>query len=205
MHRQKIADHVKDLLDRFIPSPSVPLYHTDPFTLLVAVLLSAQCTDERVNTITPRLFSVASTPDAMAKLPIETIQEIIYSCGLSKRKATAIKKLSHEIVTRFNGHVPSSLQALESLPGVGHKTASVLLVQAFGIPAFPVDRHIFRCAHRWKLSSGKTVRAVENDLKKLFPKQLWGKIHLQMILYARKFCPAQKHDSTRCPICSLVT
>ena len=140
----------------------------------------------------------------MAQCSVEAIQEIIRPCGLSKRKATAIKQLSQEIELRFHGHVPTTLQDLESLPGVGHKTASVVLIQAFGIPAFPVDRHIFRCARRWHLSDGKTVQAVEHDLKKLFPKDSWSKLHLQMILYARKFCPAKKHDTLHCPICSFI-
>ena len=204
MRRQAIANQIRALLDTLIPAPKVPLLHTNPFTLLIAVLLSAQCTDERVNAITPRLFALASTPEQMAQLSIEAIEEVIHPCGLSKRKAEAIKKLSVEIVVRFKGQVPATFYDLESLPGVGHKTASVVLVQAFDIPAFPVDRHIFRCARRWSLSDGKTVQAVERDLKKLFPKESWGKIHLQIILCARKFCPARQHSVTLCPICDAI-
>ena len=161
---------VKRILDALIPNPSPPLSHTDPFTLLIAVLLSAMCTDERVNRVTPALFDKASTPEAMARLSVETIQGLIKPCGLSLRKATAIRQLSKDLVKRFGGVVPHSLEDLESLPGVGHKTASVVLVQAFDIPAFPVDRHIFRSAQRWGLSSSTTVEGVEADLKKLFPK-----------------------------------
>jgi endonuclease III len=199
--REKIAGHILEALHSLIPSPKVPLFYQDPFTLLIAVLLSAQCTDERVNNVTPLLFARASTPAEMALLPVEIIQKIIHPCGLAKRKAIAIKKLSEELVKRFHGKVPESLESLESLPGVGHKTASVVLVQAFGIPAFPVDRHIFRSARRWRLSEGKTVQAVERDLCSLFPKESWGKVHLQIILYARSFCPAQKHALDKCPIC----
>jgi endonuclease-3 len=198
-----VADQIRTLLDILIPFPLVPLLHTDPFTFLVAVLLSAQCTDKQVNNVTQKLFALAATPEEMARVPVEAIQEIIRPCGLSQRKA-AIQKLSQEIVLRFHGHVPATLLDLESLPGVGHKTASVVLVQAFGIPEFPVDRHIFRCARRWRLSKGTTVRAVEHDIKKLFPKESWARLHLQIILYARTFCPAKKHIENRCPICRLV-
>jgi endonuclease III len=204
MRRAAIANKIRALLNTLIPAPKVPLLHTDPFTLLVAVLLSAQCTDERVNAITPRLFALAPTPEQMAQLSIEAIEEVIRPCGLSKRKAEAIKKLSVKIFVRFKGQVPATFHDLESLPGVGHKTASVVLVQAFGVAAFPVDRHIFRCARRWHLSDGKTVQAVERDLKKLFPKKSWGKIHLQILLYARKFCPARQHIVTLCPICNAI-
>ena len=193
---------VQGILDRLFPNPEPPLCHKDPFTQLIAVLLSASCTDERVNSVTPSLFALASTPQAMAHLSVETIQAIIRPCGLSLRKATAIKQLSCELISRFGGDVPRSLKELESLPGVGHKTASVVLVQAFGIPAFPVDRHIFRSARRWGLSSGTTVEAVEADLKKLFPQREWAKRHLQIILYARQFCRAVRHKE--CPICALI-
>ena len=192
---------VRTILDDLFPNPSPPLNHTNPFTLLIAVLLSAVCTDERVNAVTPALFALASTPRAMARLSIETIRDIIRPCGLSLRKATAIKELSEELVRR-GGSVPKDMHELESLPGVGHKTASVVLVQAFGIPAFPVDRHVFRSARRWGLSTGSSVQAVEKDLKRLFPKEEWAKRHLQIILYARKFCRAVRH--TTCPICSSI-
>lgn len=204
MRRKEIAHRVFSLLNELIKEPKTPLFHTDAFTLLIAVLLSAQCTDERVNKVTPRLFAKASTPEKMAHLSVETIQESIRPCGLSSRKATSIKRLSKMLVDRFKGKVPSSLEELESLPGVGHKTASVILAQAFNIPAFPVDTHIFRSARRWGLSKKKTVQGVEEDLKKLFPKESWIRIHLQMILYARKFCPAKKHKIKDCPICCMV-
>ena len=192
---------VRDILDDLFPNPRPPLNHKDPFTLLIAVLLSAVCSDERVNAVTPALFALASTPQTMARLSIETIQKTIKPCGLSLRKATAIKELSEELVRR-GGSVPQTLQELESLPGVGHKTASVVLAQAFGIPAFPVDRHIFRSARRWGLSTGSSIKAVEKDLKKLFPRKEWAQRHLQIILYARQYCRAVRH--TTCPICAAI-
>lgn len=202
---QRTVDCVRHILDELFPNPSPPLHYKDPFTLLIAVLLSAVCSDERVNSITPKLFSVAPTPQAMAQLSIEQIQSVIKPCGLSLRKAKAIKQLSSDLIKRFGGSVPTSLADLESLPGVGHKTASVVLAQAFGIPAFPVDRHIFRSARRWGLSSGTTVAAVEADLKRLFPKKEWAKRHLQIILYARKFCRAVRHKVEECPICKTLS
>lgn len=204
MRRRTIAHHVRAILDELIPTPAIPLAHDDPFSLLIAVLLSAQCTDERVNAVTPRLFSVGSTPEIMAGLPVQAIEEIIRPCGLWRRKAAAIKQLSMELTSRFHGCVPKAIHELASLPGVGHKTASVVLVQAFGIPAFPVDTHIFRCARRWKLSKGTTVAAVERDMKKLFPKKSWARLHLQIILYARQYCPAKNHRTALCPICQLI-
>jgi endonuclease-3 len=201
---KKTIDCVRSILDELFPNPSPPLYYKDPFTLLIAVLLSAVCSDERVNSITPELFSLAPTPQAMARLSVEQIQTIIRPCGLSLRKATAIKQLSIDVVKRFDGGIPTSLEDLESLPGVGHKTASVVLAQAFGIPAFPVDRHIFRSARRWGLSTGTTVQAVEEDLKRLFPKREWAKRHLQIILYARKFCRAVGHKTDGCPVCKTI-
>ena len=189
------------VLDDLFPNPQPPLRHSDPFTLLIAVLLSANCTDERVNSVTPALFALSSTPQAMARLSIDEIQKIIRPCGLSRRKATAIRDLSRELVKR-GGSVPRSFKGLESLPGVGHKTASVVLVQAFGIPTFPVDRHVFRSARRWGLSTGNTVEAVEADLKKLFPRREWAKRHLQIILYARQYCRAVRHRE--CLICQIV-
>ena len=192
---------IRAILDELFPNPAPPLNYTDPFTLLIAVLLSANCTDERVNAVTPTLFALGPTPQAMARASVETIQSIIRPCGLSLRKATAIKGLSEELVKQ-GGSVPRTLHELEALPGVGHKTASVVLVQAFGIPAFPVDRHIFRSARRWGLSKGSSVEAVEKDLKKLFPKQEWAKRHLQIILYARQYCRAVRH--TACQICASI-
>ncbi len=205
MRRRDRALHIMTLLDELFPSPAIPLRHTDPFTLLIAVLLSAQCTDARVNGVTPRLFAAASTPEQMARLPVETIADLIRPCGLSQRKAVAIQQLSREIVERFHGQVPATLHDLESLPGVGHKTASVVLIQAFGIPAFPVDTHIFRCARRWKLSTAKSVDGVERDLKRLFPKRVWARLHLQIIHYARTYCPARCHRLAACPICQFVS
>ena len=201
MNKREKAAAIQKLLNSFFPSPAIPLYHTDPFTLLIAVLLSAQCTDERVNKVTKDLFALASTPKQMASLSIETIEKSIESCGLYRTKAKAISSLSNILVTKFGSKVPSSLEELESLPGVGHKTASVVMIQAFGIPAFPVDTHIHRLAKRWGLSSGKNVEQTEKDLKKVFPKEDWAKIHLQIIYYARAYCPAKAHDIKKCPIC----
>lgn len=188
-------------LDQLFPQVEIPLRHEDPYTLLLAVLLSAQCTDERVNRITPLLFARAATPSAMIQLSVEEIEAIIRPCGLSKRKALAIHQLSELLISRHAGQLPSSFEALEALPGVGHKTASVVMVQAFGQPAFPVDTHIHRCAHRWGLADGKTVEATERALKGLYPADDWGKLHLQMILYARSYCPALRHELEQCPIC----
>ncbi|MCY3974606.1 MAG: endonuclease III [Simkaniaceae bacterium] len=179
----------------------MPLTHRDPYTLLIAVLLSARCTDKRVNEVTPKLFALASDPKHMATLPEEAIRNVIRPCGLSPTKATRIRALSAILVARYGGKVPDDIEQLESLPGVGHKTASVVMTQCFGIPAFPVDTHIRRCAVRWGLSTGKTVRKIENDLKALFPEESWGRLHLQIIYFARKFCPARGHDRTRCPMC----
>jgi endonuclease-3 len=198
------AKAVQGILDELFPDPPIPLHHTTPFTLLIAVLLSAQCTDERVNKVTPELFRIASTPEAMAKLSVEVIQETIRSCGLAPTKAKAIKALSQQIVERHEGSVPATFEALEALPGVGHKTASVVMSQAFKHPAFPVDTHIFRAAHRWGLSKGKTVEAVEKDLKKIFPKDSWNRLHLQIIYFCRAYCPARGHESGSCPICKFI-
>lgn len=195
------AQRVRQLLDETIPNPEVPLQHRDAFTLLIAVMLSAQCTDARVNKVTPALFQRASTPEEMAKLAPETIREYIATCGLTERKAASIAATSRLLVERFGGEVPHTFEELESLPGVGHKTASVVMNQAFGFPAFPVDTHIFRLARRWKLSCGNTVEKVETDLKQLFPKDSWGKLHLQMVLYGRQFCPA-RGCGDKCPVCS---
>jgi endonuclease-3 len=183
------------------PEPAIPLDHVDAFTLLIAVLLSAQCTDKRVNQITPQLFDLADKPDAMAALPVGTIQRIIRPCGLSPRKARAIKELSQLLLDRHGGKVPRTIEDLEALPGVGHKTASVVMAQAFDIPAFPVDTHIHRLAKRWKLSSGKNVVQTERDLKRLFPQGEWIKLHLRIIYYGREHCTARGCDGTKCPIC----
>jgi endonuclease-3 len=179
----------------------VPLDHSNPFTLLVAVLLSAQCTDERVNKVTPALFALADNPADMAALPVERILEIIRPCGLSPQKSKAIKRLSEILVSDYDGEVPEDIDALETLPGVGHKTASVVMAQAFGVPAFPVDTHIHRLAQRWGLSSGKNVTQTEKDLKRLFPQHCWNDLHLQIIFYGREYCTARGCDGTVCEIC----
>jgi endonuclease III len=193
---------IQKLLDKYVPEPKIPLDFKSTYTLLIAVLLSAQCTDERVNKVTKILFQHADTAEKMMQLPLDLIQEIIRPCGLSLRKATAIKTLSEILVEKYKGKVPNTLEALEALPGVGHKTASVVLTQAFHEPAFPVDTHIFRSARRWGLSQKKTREGVEKDLKKLFPEKDWARLHLQITLYARKFCPAKKHEPKSCPICT---
>lgn len=202
MTRAEKARRIADILDDLHPQPPVPLDHVDPYTLLVSVLLSAQCTDARVNQVTPRLFARAATPDAMARLEVEEIQAIIRPCGLAPAKAKNIRRLSQILRDEYDGRVPEDLAALESLPGVGHKTASVVLVQAFGEPAFPVDTHIHRLAGRWGLSRARNVVEVERDLKKLFPSGQWGKVHLQIIYFGRSHCPARGHDLAACPICS---
>ncbi len=183
------------------PSVEVPLKHKDAYTLLIAVLLSAQCTDKRVNKITPALFAAADTPEKMAKLEQEKIRTLIETCGLANNKSKAIFELSKMIVAEHDGKVPNSFQGLEKLPGVGHKTASVMMAQAFGVPAFPVDTHIHRLAQRWKLTNGKNVVQTEKDLKKLFPPERWNKLHIQMILYGREHCTARGCDGTQCPLC----
>jgi len=202
MRRSDKTDKIRGILDELYPEPPIPLDHSDPFTLLVAVLLSAQCTDERVNLVTPGLFAMAPDPAAMAKASVEAILEKIRSCGLAPTKAKNISKLAKRLVEEFEGGVPKDLVTLETLPGVGHKTASVVMAQAFGVPAFPVDTHIFRLARRWGLSRGKNVEAVEADLKKLFPKERWNAAHLQIIYFGRGYCPARGHDPDACPICS---
>lgn len=192
---------IAKILNEKFPSPEIPLEHTDPYTLLIAVLLSAQCTDARVNQVTPKLFALANTPHLMIQLTPEEIETLIRPCGLAPTKAKAIWKLSLDLIEHNNGKVPKSFEALENLPGVGHKTASVVMSQAFHEPAFPVDTHIHRCAKRWGLSSGKSVRQTEIDLKRLFPKNSWNKVHLQMIYFARAYCPARGHRENQCPIC----
>ena len=178
-------------LDRLYPKTPIPLNHKNKFELLVAVLLSAQCTDERVNQITPILFEKANTPSKMIQLPVETIKQIIRPCGLSPRKSQAISSLSEILLKKHNGNVPENMEALEELPGVGHKTASVVMSQAFGVPAFPVDTHIHRLMYRWGFSNGKNVVQTEKDAKRLFPKTLWNKLHLQIIFYGREYSPAR--------------
>lgn len=201
MTRKEKAEKIGAILDYYYPTTPVPLNHTSPYTLLVAVLLSAQCTDERVNKVTPFLFEKADTPEEMIKLSIDEIRTIIRPCGLSPTKSKAIYNLSHIILDEHKGKVPETLEDLEKLPGVGHKTASVVVSQAFGQPAFPVDTHIHRLAYRWKLSTGKNVKKTEEDLKKAFPSHHWNKVHLQIIFFGREFCPARGHDPYACPIC----
>ncbi len=201
MKRAEKAERIQEILDRLFPLPPIPLAHEDPFTLLVAVVLSAQCTDERVNQVTPGLFARAATPEAMAALPVATIRSLIRSCGLAPAKARNLSRLSKLLVAEHGGRVPDSLEALEALPGVGHKTASVVMVQAFGRPAFPVDTHIHRLAARWGLSSGRNVVQTERDLKRAFPEESWGRVHLQMIYFGRAHCPARSHDLASCPVC----
>jgi endonuclease-3 len=197
---QRVA-YILQRLQQLYPQPPIPLQHSSPYTLLVAVLLSAQCTDARVNQVTPELFALADNPAAMARLEVEQIQAIIRSCGLSPQKARAIKRLSEILLQEHNGAVPADIDALERLPGVGHKTASVVMSQAFGEPAFPVDTHIHRLAQRWGLSSGKSVVQTERDLKRLFPREYWNRLHLQIIYYGREYCSARNCDGRSCEIC----
>ncbi len=201
MTKKERAKLIQRILNKLFPNPDIPLSHEDPYTLLIAVLLSAQSTDARVNLVTPKLFAKAKTPQEMVKLSPEKIEEIIRPCGLSRNKSRAIWQLSQDLLAHHKGKVPKSFEELEELPGVGHKTASVVMIQAFGLPAFPVDTHIHRCGERWGLSSGKNVVQTERDLKKLFPKNSWNKLHLQMIYFARKYCPARGHKVDECPIC----
>ncbi len=202
MLKKERVEYIQDKLQALYPHPPIPLSHSDPFTLLVAVLLSAQCTDERVNQVTPALFKLANNPFDMAKQSVESIQVIIRPCGLSPQKSKAIKRLSEILVEDYDGEVPADMLALEQLPGVGHKTASVVMSQAFGEPAFPVDTHIHRLAQRWGLTSGKNVTQTEKDLKRLFPKEKWNALHLQIIYYGREFCSARGCDGTVCEICT---
>ena len=202
MKRADKARRIQEVLDELYPEIEIPLRHRDPYTLLIAVVLSAQCSDERVNAVAPRLFARASTPKEMARLSPAQIRSIIRPCGLAPSKSKAIAELSRLLRDRHGGEVPDSFEALEALPGVGHKTASVVMVEAFGKPAFPVDTHIHRLAARWGLSRGTDVMRTERDLKKLFAPESWGRVHLQMIYFGREHCPARGHDLTRCPICS---
>ncbi|MBL8860545.1 MAG: endonuclease III [Planctomycetes bacterium] len=202
MKRAEKAARIRAILDRLYPDPPIPLDHRDPFTLLVAVVLSAQTTDARVNLVTPALFELAPDAASMARLPVETIHTAIKTCGLAPQKAKNIAALSRLLVERHGGEVPRTFEELEALPGVGHKTASVVMAQAFGVPAFPVDTHIHRLAARWGLSDGTSVERTERDLKAAFPKEAWIPMHLKLILFGREHCPALRHDPKACPICS---
>lgn len=201
MRAKERAAIVLEELERAYPEPGCPLHHHDAFTLLVAVMLSAQCTDARVNMVTPALFAAAPTPQKMASMDWQEVREYIATCGLTQTKAKRLVETAKLLVERHAGQVPSTFEELEALPGVGHKTASVVMAQAFGMPAFPVDTHIFRLARRWKLSRGKTVEKVEADLKKLFPKHLWNKLHVQFVLWGREHCPARGCRPV-CPVCA---
>ena len=196
---------ITETLESLYPETNVPLQHKDPYTLLVAVLLSAQCTDERVNKVTPELFELADNPYDMAMKEVSEIERIIRPCGLAPRKSKAISELSSIIIEKHQGQVPDNYEDLEALPGVGHKTASVVMSQAFGVPAFPVDTHIHRLATRWGLTSGKNVLQTEADLKALFPRALWNKLHLQIIFYGREYCKARVHDPSLCLICKTIS
>lgn len=202
LSKQERANYIRAKLQELYPETPIPLDHKDAYTLLIAVLLSAQCTDARVNTVTPALFKLADNPYDMAKVPVEKIQDIIRPCGLSPQKSKAISVLSQMLVNEHSGKVPDDWEALERLPGVGHKTASVVMSQAFGHPAFPVDTHIHRLAQRWGLTNGKNVVQTEKDLKRLFPKESWNSLHLQIIYYGREHCSARGCDGTVCEICT---
>ena len=204
MNKSERVVYILRRLEELYPETPIPLDHRDSYTLLIAVLLSAQCTDVRVNLVTPALFELASTPEAMAEVPVEDIKAIIRPCGLSPRKSSAISELSKILIREHGGQVPASFEALEALPGVGHKTASVVMSQAFGVPAFPVDTHIHRLSKRWRLSPGKNVVETERYLKRLFPREKWNKLHLQIIFYGREHCSARGCDGSTCEICSTV-
>ena len=204
MRKHERADHLLRRLEELYPETPIPLDHKDAYTLLLAVLLSAQCTDVRVNQVTPALFALANNPRDMMRVPVEKIREVIRPCGLSPRKSAAISELSKILVEKHGGEVPQDFEALEALPGVGHKTASVVMAQAFGVPAFPVDTHIHRLAKRWKLSAAKNVEQTERDLKKLFPRESWNKLHLQIIFYGREHCTARGCDGKSCLLCEEV-
>lgn len=202
MTRKEKAEKILQILDELYPETPIPLDHRDPYTLLVAVMLSAQTTDKKVNQVTPALFARASTPAAMAALDVEEIHELIRGIGLARQKAKNLQKLSEILAEEHGGEVPQTFAELEALSGVGHKTASVVMAQAFGKAAFPVDTHIHRLAARWGLTSGKNVETTEADLKKVFPEETWGRVHLQIIYFGREHCPALYHDLAACPICS---
>jgi endonuclease III len=198
---EKVND-ILNILDKYFPDPEIPLHHKDAYTLLISVLLSAQCTDVQVNKTTPFLFKQADNPYDMVKMSVEEIQEIIRPCGLSPMKSKGIHGLSKILIEKYNGAVPDTFEALESLPAVGHKTASVVMTQWFKVAAFPVDTHIHRLAYRWGLTNGKSVEQTEKDLKRLIPREKWDKVHLQIIYFGRKYCPARNHQWQTCPICS---
>lgn len=204
MTDQQKAKIIAKTLDELFPQPPIPLKHKDPFTLLISVLLSAQTTDAMVNRVTPILFKKADTPRKMTKLRVDEIRQIIKPIGLAPTKAANIHKLSGILVEKHRGKVPETFEDLEALPGVGHKTASVVMAQAFGIAAFPVDTHIHRLAHRWGLSNGKSVVQTERDLKRIFPEEQWNKLHLQIIYFGREYCPARNHYPNECPLCSKI-
>ena len=202
MTRKEKAQKIASILDKLYPTTDVPLDHTDAYTLLVAVLMSAQCTDARVNQVTPTLFALADNPHDMMHQPVEDIRAIIKPCGLSPTESKNIKALSRILVEEHGGQVPDTFEALEALPGVGHKTASVVMAQWFGVPAFPVDTHIHRAAARWGLSKAQNVAQTERDLKRVFLRENWNRRHLQIIFFGREYCPARGHDLSTCPICS---
>ena len=202
MKKQDKVKGIHKILDKIYPNPPVPLNHQNPYTLLIAVLLSARCTDKKVNEVTPDLFNLADNPNDMAKKNVNQVRKIVKPWGLSPQKSKAIVGLSKILVDKYDGVVPRNFEELEELPGVGHKTASVVMSQAFGVPAFPVDTHIHRLAWRWALSNRKSVEKTEKDLKRLFPEGSWNKLHLQMIYYGREYCPAVSHILNECPICS---
>jgi endonuclease III len=202
MNKTEKVNDILRILDRIYPETPIPLRHKDAYTLLIAVLLSAQCTDVRVNMIAPILFKHADNPFDMVKMSVDEIREIIKPCGLSPMKSKSIYGLSKILVDKYNGRVPDTFEALEALPGVGHKTASVVMTQWFGKPAFPVDTHIHRLAYRWGLSNGKSVEQTERDLKRLIPEEKWSRVHLQIIYFGRQYCPARGHNWKECPICS---
>ena len=202
MKRKEKAERIQSMLEELYPETPVPLDHESPFQLLVAVLMSAQTTDLKVNQVTPALFKQGPTPEKMAQLEVATIQSLIREVGLAPTKAKNIRRLSELLIERHQGNIPNTFEELEALPGVGHKTAGVVLAQAFNIPAFPVDTHIHRLAARWGLSNGKNVDQTEKDLKAVFPKDAWNDLHLQIIFFGREYCPARYHDLSQCPICS---
>lgn len=204
MTKSERVEFIIKTLNRLYPNPQIPLDHKDAYTMLISVLLSAQCTDKRVNLTTPFLFERADTPQKMVKLDVKDIEDIIRPCGLAPAKSKAIHRLSEILIEKHKGQVPDTFEALEELPGVGHKTASVIMTQVFDKPAFPVDTHIHRLMHRWKLSNGKSVEQTEKDAKRLFPEKLWNKLHLQIIYFGREYCPARGHNQATCPICSKI-
>ena len=204
MNKKEKINFIISTLEDLYPETPIPLNHKDPYTLLIAVLLSARCTDERVNQVTPHLFEKADSPEKMIQMSVDQIRQIIRPCGLSPQKSKAIFGLSKILIDRHNSVVPDNFEDLEALPGVGHKTASVVMCQAFGKDAFPVDTHIFRLLRRWKISSGKNVDKVEKDAKRCFPQKLWNKLHLQIIFFGREYCPARGHVIEKCPICNIV-